>query len=148
MVWVWFHYFNGLVQERRNSSALAMELRLTCTNPSISCAECIHNSWKMRICLSDTVNIMAADDLATQAARASAAMLLMTYISRIFSVPKGLKAKSSMMIHVQYAWPNMLTVCFVLLCFVLVGLTHYVLTTVAGAIGRFSGAWWYIHHIT
>ena len=31
----------GLVQERRNSSALAMELRLSCTNPSISsmCAQ-------------------------------------------------------------------------------------------------------------
>ena len=28
-------YIDGLVQERRNSSALAMELRLTCTNPSI-----------------------------------------------------------------------------------------------------------------
>ena len=27
---------DGLVQERRNSSALAMELRLSCTNPSIS----------------------------------------------------------------------------------------------------------------
>ena len=26
--------FNGLVQERRNSSALAMELRLSCINPS------------------------------------------------------------------------------------------------------------------
>ena len=26
---------NRLVQERRNSSALAMELRLSCTNPSI-----------------------------------------------------------------------------------------------------------------
>ena len=26
--------FDGLVQERRNSSALAMELRLSCTNPS------------------------------------------------------------------------------------------------------------------
>ena len=26
---------DGLVQERRNSSALAMELRLSCTNPSI-----------------------------------------------------------------------------------------------------------------
>ena len=26
-------YFNGLVQERRNSSAIAMELRLSCTNP-------------------------------------------------------------------------------------------------------------------
>ena len=27
--------FDGLVQERRNSSALAMELCLSCTNPSI-----------------------------------------------------------------------------------------------------------------
>ena len=26
---------DGLVQERRNSSVLAMELRLSCTNPSI-----------------------------------------------------------------------------------------------------------------
>ena len=30
----WCH-FDGLVQERRNSSALAMELHLSCTNPSI-----------------------------------------------------------------------------------------------------------------
>ena len=29
-------YFHGLVQERRNSSALAMELRLSCINTSIS----------------------------------------------------------------------------------------------------------------
>ena len=28
-------HFNGLVQERRNSSALAMELRISCANPSI-----------------------------------------------------------------------------------------------------------------
>ena len=28
------HYFEGLAQERRNSSALAMELCLSCTNPS------------------------------------------------------------------------------------------------------------------
>ena len=28
-------HFNGLVQERRNSSALALELHLSCTNPSI-----------------------------------------------------------------------------------------------------------------
>ena len=30
---------DGLVQERRNSSALAMELRLSCINPSIFCNE-------------------------------------------------------------------------------------------------------------
>ena len=29
-----FLYINGLVQERRNYSALAMELRLSCTDPS------------------------------------------------------------------------------------------------------------------
>ena len=29
-------HINGLVQERRNSIANAMELRLSCTNPSIS----------------------------------------------------------------------------------------------------------------
>ena len=29
-------YFNGLVQERGNSSALAMELPLSCTNPLIN----------------------------------------------------------------------------------------------------------------
>ena len=28
-------YFNGLLQEKRNSSALAMELRLSSINPSI-----------------------------------------------------------------------------------------------------------------
>ena len=28
-------YFNGLVQERRNSIANALELRLSCTNPLI-----------------------------------------------------------------------------------------------------------------
>ena len=30
-----YHDIDGLVQERRNSSALAMELRLSCTNPVI-----------------------------------------------------------------------------------------------------------------
>ena len=37
--WKFFYFkeiINGLVQERCNSSALAMELRLSCTNPSIS----------------------------------------------------------------------------------------------------------------
>ena len=29
-----YTYFDGSVQERRNSSALAMKLRLCCTNPS------------------------------------------------------------------------------------------------------------------
>ena len=30
-------YIDGLVQERRNSIANALELRLSCTNPSICC---------------------------------------------------------------------------------------------------------------
>ena len=30
----WHYHINGLVQERRNSSALAMELSLSCTSPS------------------------------------------------------------------------------------------------------------------
>ena len=34
---MWQRHFNGLVQERHNSSALAMELCLSCTNPSIFC---------------------------------------------------------------------------------------------------------------
>ena len=33
-------YIDGLVQERRNSSVLAMELRLSCTNPSIWYVKC------------------------------------------------------------------------------------------------------------
>ena len=36
---IYKRYINGLVQERRNSSALAMELRLSCTNPSIYSAK-------------------------------------------------------------------------------------------------------------
>ena len=32
-------YMDGLVQERRNSSALAMELRLSCTKPLIYCGD-------------------------------------------------------------------------------------------------------------
>ena len=33
-VWCRRHQIDGLVQERRNSSALAMDLRLSCINPS------------------------------------------------------------------------------------------------------------------
>ena len=35
---------NGLVQERRHSSALAMELHLFCTNPSNQCLSCTNPS--------------------------------------------------------------------------------------------------------
>ena len=36
---------DGLVQERRNSSALAMELRLSCTNSSMSHNKECTNGW-------------------------------------------------------------------------------------------------------
>ena len=36
-------YIDGLVQERRNSSALIMELRLSCTKPSIWRVLCVTN---------------------------------------------------------------------------------------------------------
>ena len=39
-------YIDGLVQERRNSSALAMQLRLSCTNPSISGLQILR--WPIR----------------------------------------------------------------------------------------------------
>ena len=39
--WHLGHYIDGLVQEGRNSSALAMELRLSCTKPSI----CSESQW-------------------------------------------------------------------------------------------------------
>ena len=34
-LWMYW-YIDGVVQERRNSTALAMELRLSCTNPSMN----------------------------------------------------------------------------------------------------------------
>ena len=45
--WGWktaYMYINGLVQESRNSSALAIELRLSCTNPSI-CVSILDYHW-------------------------------------------------------------------------------------------------------
>ena len=42
-------HFDGLVQERRNCSALAMELHLSCTNPLIWAQPCVQfktdNTW-------------------------------------------------------------------------------------------------------
>ena len=37
-------HFDGLVQERRNSIALAMQLRLSCTNPSLWLLHNLHHS--------------------------------------------------------------------------------------------------------
>ena len=63
-------HFNELVQERRNSSVLAMELRLSCTNPSISChildstEDQIHNGATLHVAY-PIVNTIPADALAT-----------------------------------------------------------------------------------
>ena len=46
-----------------------------------------HSSWKTRTCLIHIANIMAADDLVTQRARASTAMIL-TYLNWDNSVPR------------------------------------------------------------
>ena len=35
--WIYFTFYIDDLQKRRNSSALPMELRLSCINPSISC---------------------------------------------------------------------------------------------------------------
>ena len=54
MIWISKNYrleifhIDGLVQERRNSSALAMELRLSCTNPSIYQFPCKKTLQKIR----------------------------------------------------------------------------------------------------
>ena len=42
-------YADGLVQERRNSTANALELRLSCTNPSICmCLSCTHTGFELQ----------------------------------------------------------------------------------------------------
>ena len=52
-------HLDGLLQDRRNSIANALELRLSCTDPSIY-----------------NVNIMVADAVKIEAVRASTAMVL------------------------------------------------------------------------
>ena len=47
-------YIDGLMQERRNSHALAMELRLSCINPSI------YGMWRHRKFMT-TVTHVATD---------------------------------------------------------------------------------------
>ena len=61
-------YFDGLVQERRNSNALAMELCLSCTNPSIYIVKMNCDLYK--------INAIVADDLAPVITRASATRAL------------------------------------------------------------------------
>ena len=49
-----WYYVDGLVQERRNSSALTMELHFSCTNPSM----CARSRW-----MSHTVDISVANPM-------------------------------------------------------------------------------------
>ena len=60
--WYRTGYLDGLVQERRNSIAKALELRLSCTNPSIWChwnwressqADCFVIIWSIWVCRLD-----------------------------------------------------------------------------------------------
>ena len=72
-------YIDGLVQEICNSSALALELRLSCTNLSISRGHCS----------------MIADDLVTKRARTSAAMVSTYFLQYIKEVNSSLSFLSS-----------------------------------------------------
>ena len=57
--WFWIHYFDWLVQERRNSSALAMDLRLSCTNPSIYGRQGDMPYWYVETCACVVWNTIA-----------------------------------------------------------------------------------------
>ena len=55
-------HIDGLVQERRNSSALAIELRLTCTNPSL----CISMKEICHIFIQISLNFVLWGSIANQ----------------------------------------------------------------------------------
>ena len=62
---------DGLVQERRNSSALAMELRLSCTNPSIISLQ-LYISWEtcqLQTIFSLAYKLIAAEERQTNGDR-------------------------------------------------------------------------------
>ena len=56
-------YINGLVRERRNSIANAMELRLTCTNPWILSRQVGHWRWQGNDVIFEVVIANAAWDI-------------------------------------------------------------------------------------
>ena len=75
-------YFDGLVQDCSNSSALTMGLLQSCTKPSI-CISPISQTSRMQVLtvkdrnqLHYVINIMTADTLAMEVARAFTAMIL------------------------------------------------------------------------
>ena len=43
-----FLHTNGLVKERRNSSALAVEFRLSCINPLMPCRLAVYTAVEVR----------------------------------------------------------------------------------------------------
>ena len=61
---VWCAHIDGLVQERCNSNALAMELHLSCTNPSIYKAG--HNNFPTRLLHLDASYSMWIDSMQIQ----------------------------------------------------------------------------------
>ena len=66
---------NGLLQDCSNSSALAMELLQSCAKPSIYGASSYNHYSQTRIIWSWPVHSIAAADLMTQGARASAVIV-------------------------------------------------------------------------
>ena len=65
MVSIYRQYIDGLVQERRNSSAFAMELRLSCINPSIlfKIQRCVSISISQEFIPNILINIGFDNDL-------------------------------------------------------------------------------------
>ena len=56
-------HIDGLVQERRNSIANALELRLSCINPSIS-SPSTKGDWDSAYRAQSIIDMMTDDDLA------------------------------------------------------------------------------------
>ena len=83
-----FH-IDGLVQERRNSSALAMELHLSCTNPSICNAFC---HW---------LRSYSAVDSKCAVVCSKCPWTLQTIVTRVNVVPM---AWWGILFHVRTAW--------------------------------------------
>ena len=50
-MYIYIYYIDGLVQERRKSIANALELRLSCTNPSLSIYINIYIYYKQHVFL-------------------------------------------------------------------------------------------------
>ena len=82
---IFWQHIDGLVQERRNSSALAMELHLSCTNPSISSIRYWQWCFKWKSIWTDkNIFIPSISWLLMQGVWASATMVLSYSSPEIF----------------------------------------------------------------